>query len=99
MRYQFHEFGPVWARVLLACSRLCDSHLSSKALALDLAASAEDVATSLMQLGFPHKELRSLAQTCMEHHGTLLKKWGKFIEAERSFEAARKVAAMTSPDA
>ena len=97
MRHQFDVFGPVWARVLLACSQLFHSnpHQSYKELALDLAAWARAAAWQFMPFVVAREdpELRSLLLACLEHYGNLLIEAGKETQGKGVFQVAAEFTA------
>lgn len=72
MRYNLHIHGPVWARLLLTCSRrLAES--GDFPMALDTAAWAGATAEALAPL-FPivGQEARQLVKECFRHNGQML---------------------------
>lgn len=70
MRYQMHDYGPTWARVLLACAQEYESRRQA-GTALDLAAWAGSVATRMLPGSLLDTTLRPLIRECIEQHGRL----------------------------
>lgn len=70
MRYRMCDYGPPWARILLACAQEYETRRQMSA-ALDLAAWAQTVARRLLPLSLLDKSLRPLICACIEQHGRL----------------------------
>ncbi|MBO0798013.1 MAG: tetratricopeptide repeat protein [Blastocatellia bacterium] len=72
-RHQLIDFGPSWARILLACSREYEAEGPGQlGMGLDLARWAGMVAMKLMQIGELKPDLVALIRDCLEQHGRLL---------------------------
>jgi tetratricopeptide (TPR) repeat protein len=89
MRYQYSDFGPSWARILLACSRAYEVD-GQLAMGLDLASWGGGVAAQLMPFGFMNLELTDLIRKCMEQHGRLLILSGDARAGEEILDMTRK---------
>jgi hypothetical protein len=91
MRYQFAEFGPAWARVLLACSAEFERHGDLR-MALDLASWAAGAAQQLAPLAaLDFQVLVPLVRQCVERHGRMLMATGDRDEGEAALAAARTI--------
>jgi hypothetical protein len=90
MRYQYSDFGPSWARILLACSRAyeVDGQLD---MGLDLASWGGGVAMQLMPFSFFNPELTDLIRKCMEQHGRLLILSGDARAGDEVLDLAQKL--------
>jgi hypothetical protein len=89
MRYQFAEFGPAWARVLLACSAAFE-HDGDLRMALDLASWAAGTAMQLAPLApLNSGVLVPLVRQCVECHGRMLIATGDWEDGEAALAQAR----------
>jgi hypothetical protein len=88
LRYQFQDFGPDWARLLLACSAAFEAR-DDLMMALDLASWAGGVARQLMPLPVPG--LAALARECVERHGHMLIATGDREAGEEALAAAATI--------
>ncbi len=88
MRYQFQDFGPAWARVLLACSRVFQER-GDPAMALDLAAWAGGVALQLGPFALLDRPMFELVRDCLERHAGLLAASGDQQAGEEALAAVR----------
>jgi tetratricopeptide (TPR) repeat protein len=93
MRYQFAEFGPAWARVLLACSAAFE-HDGDLRMALDLASWAAGTAMQLAPLApLNSGVLVSLVRQCVECHGRMLLATGDRENGTAALAQARAIGA------
>jgi hypothetical protein len=97
MRYQFAEFGPAWARVLLACSAEFERYGDLR-MALDLASWAAGAAQQLAPLAaLDFQVLAPLVRQCIERHGRMLMATGDRDEGEAALAAARTIGDPAAP--
>ena len=94
LRYQLPSLGPVWAAVLLACSRRAEAD-GDPALAMDLAAWAGGVAEQLFPATLVDREARTVAVQVLDHHGRLLALRGEQDRARDATVAAARLRAMS----
>jgi hypothetical protein len=87
MRYQFAEFGPAWARVLLACSAAFEQQGDLK-MALDLASWAAGTAHELAPFMPMDSGLAPLVRQCVERHGRMLMATGDRQGGQAALAAA-----------
>ncbi|HEY6749237.1 MAG TPA: hypothetical protein VI357_26425 [Mycobacteriales bacterium] len=93
LRYQLPSLGPLWAAVLLACSRRAEAD-GDPALAIDLAAWAGGVAEQLFPATLVDEEARTVAVAVLDHHGRLLALQGERDRARAATRAAARLRAM-----
>jgi tetratricopeptide (TPR) repeat protein len=89
-RHQLSDFGPSWARILLACSRAYEAD-GQLGMGLDLSKWAAEVATKLMQTGDLKSELIALIRECLKQRGRLLIASGDASAGEDVLDLARKL--------
>lgn len=69
-RHLMYDYGPIWARVLLACAQEYESRRLVSA-AFDVAAWAGRVAAQLLPISLLDQELRPLIRECLERYSRL----------------------------
>jgi tetratricopeptide (TPR) repeat protein len=89
-RSQLNDFGPSWARILLACSRAYEAD-GQLGMGLDLSKWVTELVTKLMQTGDLRSELVALIRECLEQRGRLLIASGNTTEGEDVLALARKL--------
>ncbi|HST64486.1 MAG TPA: hypothetical protein VLM05_04795, partial [Mycobacteriales bacterium] len=94
LRYQLPSLGPVWAAVLLVCSRQAEAD-GDPELAMDLAAWAGGVAEQLFPATLVDREARTVAVDVLDHHGRLLALHGEPDRARDATLAAARLRAMS----
>jgi tetratricopeptide (TPR) repeat protein len=94
MRHQLAEFGPAWARVLLACSVAFEQYGDLR-MALDLASWAAGVARQLAPIALG--ELTPLVRQCIERHGRMLIATGDQQAGEAALATARTIGGSANP--
>jgi hypothetical protein len=91
MRYQFADFGPAWARDLLACSAAFEQ-CGDLRMALDLASWSAGTARQLMPFSLLDARLTQLVRRCIERHGRMLIATGSRQDGEAALATARTIA-------
>jgi tetratricopeptide (TPR) repeat protein len=89
-RHQLNDFGPSWARILLACSLSYEAE-GQLGMGLDLAKWAAEVGMKLMKTGDLKRELIALIRECLEQRGRLLIVSGDARAGEGFLNLARKL--------
>ncbi|MEV1290167.1 hypothetical protein [Micromonospora sp. NPDC049679] len=88
LRYQLQDFGPIWARALLASSAAFEAR-GQLPMALDLASWAADLARQLVPFAHTDSELAPLVRDCVERQGRLLIDTGDRGAGDESLSTAR----------
>jgi tetratricopeptide (TPR) repeat protein len=98
MRHQLADFGPGWARVLLACSAAFEQ-LGDMRMALDLAAWAAGAAGQLLPFALLDSSLAAQARQCFVRHGRMLIATGDQEAGAAALAAADSFASLPGADA
>jgi hypothetical protein len=98
MRHQLADFGPGWARVLLACSAAFEQ-LGDMRMALDLAAWAAGAAGQLLPFALLDSSLAAQARQCFVRHGRMLIATGDQQAGAAALAAADSFASLPGADA
>jgi hypothetical protein len=96
LRYAFRDYGPNWARVLLAIAAAFEARNNLK-MALDVASWAAGAARQLQLMPpFFTPELATLAQKCVQCHGQMLIATGDREAGEQALATAATITASTA---
>jgi len=90
MRQQLADFGPAWARALLACSAAFEQRGELR-MALDLASWAAGTAAQLAPLTALDPRLAPLARDCIALHAAMMRATGDPQGAEAALAALRQL--------